>query len=535
MSNQVIATVKQGLDKCKRIPVGWVAAAAVLAVVAIRWIKKVSGLELLGLPAEYDQIKPMAMGIGIFSVLALGRILVYALREKQFSLHRMYLICGLYLGALYLVVLPPLAAPDEWAHYTTAYKISNDLVGEEAYSEDGYIMVQLEEVSGLVQARPDAGEYQYYWENYFGKETYDEMIASNQRGNQTFLASYVPQALGITLARVLGFNYATRILFGRVFNLIWSVLAVSLAIRLMPFGKKILFAVGLLPMTLHGLASNSYDAWIMALSMLFIAYCMKLAYEKERVDNRDVAILACLIGLLAPCKIVYAPIIGLCLLIPKEKFGNIKRWMISAGIVLGALVVMMLIVNGQTLLWYTEADVSDNFVSHAGEQGYTFTYFLENPMELPAIMFNTLKVSGMLYLKTMLGWRLGQLDINLQISDLFFLVLVVLVLAFFIPRADEPKVFRKGNKLWMSVLIGAVAFLTMFSMLVAWTAISSDVITGVQGRYFLPVLPLGAMVLFREGNLVVKRDHERLLCSAFAIYHILLLAELFGQVLMVQG
>lgn len=535
MSNEFTGTIRQAFGKLKAVPLSWVAAAVVIFAVAFRWVKKISGLELLGLPAEYDQIEPMAIGIAIFSVAALCGIFAYVLRKKNFSLHKMYLLCGLYLGILYMVVLPPLSAPDEWAHYATAYKISNYLVGAEAVDEDGYIMVQTEEMSGNAQAWPDAGEYQYYWENYFGKETSDEMIPSNQRGNQTFLASYVPQALGITLARILGLNFASRILFGRIFNLIWSVFAVSLAIKWMPFGKKILFAVAMLPMSLHEMASNSYDAWIIAFSMLFIAYCMKLAYEKDRVENRDVAILACLIGLLAPCKIVYTPIIGLCLLIPKEKFGNIKRWGVSAAIVLGALVVMMLIVNGQTLSWYAEADVADNYVSHAGEQGYTFSYFLEHPIELPVIMLNTLKVSGMLYLKTMLGWRLGQLDINLQISDAFFVVLIVLVILFFIPGVDEPRVFRKGNKVWMTVLIGAVAFLTMFSMLVAWTAISSDVITGVQGRYFLPVLPLGAMVLFTDGNLVVRRQHERLLSAGFAVYHVFLLAKLFGQVLMVQG
>lgn len=533
MSNHVMVTMKRGIDKLKTIPLSWPAAAVLVAVLAVRWIKKISGLEGLGIPAEYTQIEPMAIGLAIFSVAALCAILYYVLRTKQFSLHRMFILCGLFIGTLYMVILPPLSAPDEWAHYTTAYKISNYLVGEEAVNEDGYILVQLEEVSGFVEALPDAGEYQYYWENYFGKETYDEMISSGQRGNETFMASYVPQALGITLARVLGLNFATRILFGRMFNLVWSVLAIALAIKWIPFGKKIMFAVAMLPMTLHELASNSYDAWIIAFSMLFIAYCMKLAYEKERVDHKDVAILACLIGLLAPCKIVYAPIIGLCLLIPREKFGSTKKWAISAAIVLGALVIMMLVVNGQVLSWYVEADVADNYVSHAGEQGYTFTYFLEYPMELPKIMLNSLKISGMRYLKTMLGWRLGQLDANLQISDPFFVLLIVLVIVFFIPRVDEPRVFRKGNKAWLVVLIGAVAFLTMFSMLVAWTAISSEVITGVQGRYFLPVLPLGAMVLFQDGNLVMKRGHEKLLSVTYVVYQLFLLAELFGQVLMV--
>ena len=83
----------------------------------------------------------------------------------------------------------------------------------------------------------------------------------------------------------------------------------------------------------------------------------------------------------------------------------------------------------------------------------------------------------------------------------------------------------------MLVLIGAIGFLTMFSMLVAWTPTSSEVITGVQGRYFLPVLPLGAMVLFTDGNLVLKKDNEKLLSVTYAVFQLFLLAELFGQVL----
>lgn len=531
MMKQKSLNFKQLINKITPAHRGWAAGAAVLLLLALRWAKKIAGLDDIGITGSHPAVPSMAVAMAVLAVVSLAAILVYVLRAKHFSLHRMYLLCGILLGSLYLFILPPLSTPDEWAHYATAYKVSNYLMGTDAVSEDGYIMIQEEEMEGNALALPDADEYQYYWENYLGRETSDVMVPSNQRGNETFMASYLPQALGITFARVLGLNFASRILFGRIFNLIWSVLAVSLAIRLMPFGKKILFGVGMLPMTLHELASNSYDAWIVGFSLLFIAYCMKLAYEKEKVDKKDVAILACLIGLLAPCKIVYAPIIGLCLLIPRDKFGDNKRWMTSAAVVLGALVVMMLLVNGQILGGYLDAEVSDNYVGWADEQGYTFSYFLEHPIELPVIMLNTLKVSGMFYLKTMLGWRLGQLDPVLQIPELFFLLLVLLLVFSFIPVADERRVLRRGNKWWMLVLIGAIGFLTMFSMLVAWTPTSSEVITGVQGRYFLPVLPLGAMVLFTDGNLVLKKDNEKLLSVTYAVFQLFLLAELFGQVL----
>lgn len=528
--------MKQWISKIKSVPAGWWAAAAVLLVLAVRWAKKISGLDDIGISGNYPAVPSMAVVLAVLSVIALSGILVYALRTKNFTVHRMYLICGLLVGSLYLLVFPPLSAPDEWAHYISAYKISNYLTGTPAVDENGDIMVQEDEMSEYLQELPDAGDYQYYWSNFLGKETSDVMVSCGNGGVNTFVGAYVPQALGITFARVLGLNYVSRIMFGRLFNLIFSVLAISLAIKWIPFGKKMMFGICMLPMTLHELASNSYDAWILAISMLFIAYCMKLSYEKEQVENRDVTILAVLIGLLAPCKIVYAPIIGLCLLIPKQKFGSTKRWFAAAGIVLGALVVMMLLVNAKVLFGYLNADVSDSHLSWAGEPSYTFGYFLENPMALVQIMLNTLNggltanYGVVSYFMTMLGFSLGHLDPNLQMPNLFFLIVVLLLGFSFLPAADEPKVLRKGNKWWMLFLVAVVVFLTMFSMLVGWTPISSGVILGVQGRYFLPILPLGAIVLFRDGNLVIKKDHQKLFCVAYAVFHVFLMAQMFGQV-----
>ena len=95
MSNEFTGTIRQAFGKLKAVPLSWVAAAVVIFAVAFRWVKKISGLELLGLPAEYDQIEPMAIGIAIFSVAALCGIFAYVLRKKNISLHKMYLLCGM--------------------------------------------------------------------------------------------------------------------------------------------------------------------------------------------------------------------------------------------------------------------------------------------------------------------------------------------------------------------------------------------------------------------------------------------------------
>lgn len=530
--------MKEWMAKLKELPRLWLVTAAVLLLLTAWWIKKIIGLDGFGITVDYPAIPSLAVVLMILSIIALVGISAYLLSAKKFSLHRMFVICGLLLGSIYLFVCPPMSAPDEWAHYVSAYKISNHLLWVEAVDENGAVMVQKEEMDADVQAFSDAGEYQYFWGNLFGRETGDEMVSSERGPNGTYIAPYLPQALGITLARIFGFNFATRIMFGRIFNLVWSVLAISVAIRWIPFGKKIIFMVGLLPMTLHELASNSYDAWIIAFSLMFIAYCMKLAYEKERVEKRDLVILAGLIGLLMPCKVVYVPLAGLCLLIPREKFGTVKHWLISAGIVLGVMVLMVLLNSSLILGQFLATGSGDQIISQAGKACYPISYFLENPIELPKIILNTLTTQGMRfskdYYQSMLGVALGHLDYTFRMSGGMFLVLQLLVLLFCLPVDGETKVFRKGNKVWMFVLCIGVGLLVMLSMLFAHTPMDSPYIEGVQGRYFLPVLPLAAMVLFKDGNLILKKDPEKLLILGYTCFHLLLLITLFGQVITVH-
>lgn len=89
-----------------------------------------------------------------------------------------------------------------------------------------------------------------------------------------------------------------------------------LAMKRLPFGKEVLFGTALLPMTLHLSSSFSYDAMIMGCMFYFTAVCLDLAYEKERAEWKDVAVLSLVMAAAGPCKMVYAVMMGLCLLIP---------------------------------------------------------------------------------------------------------------------------------------------------------------------------------------------------------------------------
>ena len=52
--------------------------------------------------------------------------------------------------------------------------------------------------------------------------------------------------------------------------------------------------------------------------------------------------------------------------------------------------------------------------------------------------------------------------------------------------------------------------LTIMTMFVAWTPFGNRVVEGVQGRYFLPFLPL-VLLLFRGKGIVVHKNVPQIL------------------------
>ncbi len=63
----------------------------------------------------------------------------------------------------------------------------------------------------------------------------------------------------------------------------------------------------------------------------------------------------------------------------------------------------------------------------------------------------------------------------------------------------------------------------MLAMLVAWTNVSDNVIIGVQGRYFLPVLPLLGLLVSRLPIRIEKDMIKRVVCILFVINYFVVL------------
>lgn len=487
----------------------------------------------------------------IGSLLLLGAGFFSLTIRKEYGpvrIETVYLLAGLLLGGMYLFVLPPLSAPDEISHYVSAYRLSNYMLGEPVVAENGRVLLRpqdvwVEDLDGVIEyeLQPDGNlehipgteaqagslgevldESVYRMFRNLGMTgQYDPEHVSSFRGHlvsssnppvATTPLAYVPQAVGMSIARLLQTNTVVLLYMGRIFNLLFFVGMTYLAMRRLPFGKEVLFGVAMLPMTLHLSASYSYDVMILACMFCLTAICVDLACVKERVRILDVVLLMLLMAAAGPCKMVYAPMMGLCLLIPVKKFGGRGngwlRWAISALAVAGAWAVAMVLVNSQVVAAYVTATEASSYVQWAGEPGYSLSLLLHQPGRLLKMFYQTLMWQGKEYHLSMIGAWLGNLDEVLDVPYLVVLTFTLALLELAFRKPGETLLLSGRQRVWIGAVCAACAAAVMLSMLIACTPLSAKVIGGVQGRYFLPFLPVLLLTL-KNDTVVLTKDRNR--------------------------
>ncbi|MEY8354055.1 DUF2142 domain-containing protein [Lachnospiraceae bacterium 54-53] len=496
----------------------WLTAGSIL-VLAFLFIKAYSET-IIGIPSpEYEAVRRFYWWLILFGcgfLACLGGALWIGGKIYPWLFPLTVVILGLF----YMMVLPPFSAPDEAAHFVSAYRLSSQLMGKQPVADEEFLSRANEEererigrgADVLVRSGDDApglytsvGQVTYnrVLTEMFSLDDSQGMTVRYEAPVNTTPVVYLPQAIGISLARLLHWGYIPLVYSGRLFNLLAFAGMAALAVRIMPFKKEMLMAVSCLPMTLHLAASLSYDTAFIGLSMLFLAWCLFLAYEKKEVTVKDTVILALLLILLEPGKIVYLPVAGICLLIPAAKFKTKKRYWISVFSVIAAVLLAVFLVNRIVLSAW--AGSTESYVGWSEAAGYTLQDVLRQPYDIFLVYYETLVTQFDYYLVTMLGGFLGNLDPNLTVPPFCLAILWYVLFVSVIGREGEAAPVTGGQKLWILLLVFLSACLVLASMLLGWTPRNLTYITGVQGRYFIPLLPLVLLTVF-DRHLVIGLD-----------------------------
>lgn len=514
----------------------------------------------------------------ILSVSALLLILVSGiyLNITKFSIVKIYPFVMLIFGLGYMYVFPAMSAPDEIAHFISAYKISNKMLGKQATVKDGHVIIRaqdlwIEDVDGeytfdkskseeekvlipeegsygkIISSKLEETSYKVFYaegnirgaDNYisFGGKDYEKAQSLHAPVN-TIPSVYFLPATGITVARIMGLNSIYLVLFGRMANLILFILLGTLGIYFLPRFKEFIFLVSLLPTTIELAVSYSYDAVMISSMIFFVSYVFFLAHEKKEFDIKDLVIVSLIAGLVLPCKMVYFPMLLMLFSIPLYKFkfkgkvdGKIKKeniafFLASAVVVLLSWVFAMYLVNRSTVVGYSTSNTSS--LEWAGEESYTIGYLLHNKLKAVKLFYNTLLLQLEYYHKTMFGAYLGHADDVVGIPYIGFLVLNIGMIFSVFGEAKEKQLLVKERVL-TGISIFFVIFLVLLSMLIAWTPISSEFIEGVSGRYFIPVL-LPLLMICRNNKIAIKDETKRNIIFMFILINAISLLKIFSTV-----
>ncbi len=150
-----------------------------------------------------------------------------------------------------------------------------------------------------------------------------------------------------------------------------------------------------------------------------------------------------------------------------------------------------------------------------GDSIWTFSlgYICRNLPATAKLLLRTIPAQGALWLQGILGTTLGEpIVYRLDVSWLLGVGLVLALLAAALPVQDE-----SDSRRWAAAaawgVVGIILCVVAASLVVAlnWTPINYQTLFGLQGRYWLPVLPL-ALLLFkrkRGQHICLRRDASR--------------------------
>ena len=109
---------------------------------------------------------------------------------------------------------------------------------------------------------------------------------------------------------------------------------------------------------------------------------------------------------------------------------------------------------------------------------------------------------------TMVGAYLGNMDQGLDVPYVLVVFFTFCLMALALRKPGESLILSGGRRIWVFVVCGTCVAAAFGSMLIAWTPVSSQVISGVQGRYFLPFLPVFLMAC-KNDWLILTKDRNR--------------------------
>lgn len=400
---------------------------------------------------------------------------------KAFFLNKSKLLFFVFLasvGFLFIFLVPPFQKPDEVFHYKRMLEIVSLTRNNNSLYSDEYLLPDVLFTSVVAHNYDNKFPFSLYRSYFFKKNSFAIEDIDFVVDWKLFF-SYTPGILGYSFFGwyfpLIGF-YVARFSFF-VFFLIclcWSLKNAKGRF------KYLIYLYCCVPMVWQQVTAISYDAIL--LSLVPVIYTLIVDFLScKKVSWKKLLIFFLVLLWASLSKIGNEIFMFLILLFPFRKIflkiSKIKLFLLNFLLFLFCS-VFFVFMTFKTGLVSTDININQLIQKQL---------LVSDPAYVLTTILNTLKVETDFYIGSFLG-NFGWLDYHLS-WPIYLLILVVLVLIYINYFKNDKKPILSYGQIFLIFGFVILNLGTIFgSMFLGWTSGASDVILGVQGRYFLPPL-----------------------------------------------
>jgi uncharacterized membrane protein len=400
-------------------------------------------------------------------------------------------------GLIAIAANPPLRGPDEPAHFWRAVGIAQgDLIPTTA-NDRGHVGLsitadwhrQFSHFNEVRQSPPsDRPNYWQIFRAYFA----NDMAASEgtipifvtYEGSQVYSpVAYIPYATTAFVAQALDLSFLWTLYLLRVTGLIVSSAMIAYAIAITPFLKWTFVCVAMLPTAIYQRSAISIDGVVLAATLVVIGLCLAAVLAPGRLLLRGLWITLC--SLTKPPQVAFALLEAMHIPLGGWRAQWRSFCLITVpGVVLALGWIVIALVDIPA--WWAGSAIGDLGALRK------LQLLVMHPGQFAAAAITTLLDDSVRMWKQLIG-LFGWLDTAMQ--NWAYPLISALLLASFIDNSEFSRPVR--TRIALVALVTAIIFCVgvLVVFFVTETPLGSTRIHGLQGRYFIVIVPVAAVVI----------------------------------------
>lgn len=462
-------------------------------------------------------------------------ILLLIWRERQLLIAKpevIYTVFAICFGILLIICSGPRATTwDEEVHYGSVYRTIS-------LREVEWNQAALQNTTRLTPDINTAEELELlktYMNQQGGIGGNTEAVTGMNLKN---IIVYFPMILSCFLGKIFDIPYIHQYNLGRFGNLLFCTWMIYMAIKTAKRKQLLIAVVSVMPTVLFQSSMYTYDGVIYSCMMLgFVLWMNEMEEKSTGICWNNLFKVIILFAVSSIAKPVYAPMFLLLIPLMKPVLDDKKnrRMIIMLGIlIIAAVIILAGIYLMPIFSHYLSGNMSYGGDVRGGETGIIpqFISILKHPVAAVKMLVheiftmdnfrnfsakgkNQFMVGNLMYLNL---YGLGIL------KDAWSLVLLPLLLLLFfgapVWEEESDHVMRRRVRTVNQLVVILCVVLIWFIMYLSFTPIGSDVIEGVQARYYLPLI-LPATYAIWNKRIIVQISKERFYQMAMTVSLIL--------------